>query len=453
MNRLPSSFRDPAGFVFKKEGNIYRNVLSAGQADYDALMDSGLYESLTKKGYLLEHDEVETSDGAYKTLKPLQIPFITYPYEWSYGQLKDAALLTLFVQKEALKKNMCLKDASAYNIQFLNGKPVFIDTLSFEPYVVGQPWVAYKQFCQHFLGPLALAAHSDIRCLYMLRTHIDGLPLDLVSALLPTRTRFKFSLATHIHIHAKTQGKYANKAVDVSKKGSVSALGMSGLIDNLLTAVKGLKWNPKGTEWGNYYEFTNYSSVAFDHKKDIVSNFIKEVNPITLWDLGANDGTFSRLASNAGVQTMSYDIDPIAVEKNYRRVRKEGTKNLLPALLDLTNPSPSIGWANTERDSIEKRGKVDVVMALALVHHLSISNNTPLDSVASYFQSLCKYLIIEFVPKGDSQVDILLTTRTDIFPNYTLQGFEKAFLPFFDVIQKVGVNESTRTMYLLKSKH
>lgn len=453
MNKLNSSFRDPAGFIFTSDnGEILRQVNASGADEYNALMSSGLYDNLTKKGYLISHEEVENVySEAYKTIKPDLLPFISYPYEWSFGQMKDAALLTLFIQKAALKKGLSLKDASAYNVQFKNGKPVFIDTLSFETYEEGKPWVAYKQFCQHFLAPLALASYTDIRTFQLLKSNIDGIPLDLASTLLPRKTKLAFSLATHIHLHAKTQKKYANKQTNEKSGKGVSKMAMLGLIDNLIGAVKKLNWNPKGTEWGEYYTFTNYSDSSFDEKHKIVAQYIDAIQPNQLWDLGANDGTFSSIAANKGINTVAFDIDPIAVEKNYRRVKQDNIP-MLPLQLDLTNPSNAIGWAHEERDSLEQRGRVDAVMALAIIHHISISNNVPLPKVADYLSRLGKNLIIEFVPKEDSQVKILLSTREDIFVDYHLEGFEAAFLPYFEIVDKQTVGDSVRTLYHLKAK-
>ncbi len=453
MTKLNASFRDPAGYIFtSSQGEILRQINPIGAAEFDLLHSSGLYEALTKKNYLIKHEEVKNVHAdAYKTIKPERLPFVSYPYEWSFGQLKDAALLTLFIQKAALKKGMSLKDASAYNVQFVQGKPVFIDTLSFEVYEEGKPWVAYKQFCQHFLAPVALAALTDIRTMQLLKSNIDGIPLDLAATLLPGTTKFKFSLATHIHLHAKTQQKYAGKQTNQKEGKGVSRMAMLGLIDNLVNAIKGIKWNPKGTEWGEYYTFTNYSDSSFDEKKKLVGDYIDKVNPRSLWDLGANDGTFSSIAALKGIETVAFDIDPIAVEKNYRRVKHDHI-SMLPLQLDLTNPSNAIGWAHEERDSLENRGPADVVMALAIIHHISISNNVPLPKVADYLSRLGKHVIIEFVPKEDSQVKILLATREDIFVDYHIEGFEKAFSEYFDVVQKNKVGDSLRTLYLLKSK-
>ena len=452
MNNIASSFRDPSGFIFKSDGNFYRQINQKAQADYDRLMDSGLYQKLIDKSLLIAHEEVEnTYTSAYKTIKPTQLSFVSYPYDWSFSQLKDAAYATLRIQKIALKYGMALKDASAFNIQFVKNKPVLIDTLSLECYNEGEPWIAYKQFCQHFLAPLALMSYKDIRISKLSSVFIDGIPLDMASTLLPYKTKFNFSIASHIHWHAKTQLKHADGKVDTKKKAKISKTGMLGIISNLQSIVKKLQWKMNDTEWGDYYNNTNYSDDAFEAKKALVTSFIEETNAHTLWDLGANDGTFSGLAADLGIDTLAFDIEPVAVEKNYLRLKKTDSK-MTPLLIDLTNPSGGLGWANKERDTLQDRGKTDCVMALALIHHLSISNNVPLDMLAEYFASLGNYLIIEFVPKGDSKVDILLTTREDIFPNYTLEGFEASFSNFFTLVKKEPVAGSKRTLYLYKTK-
>ena len=203
---------------------------------------------------------------------------------------------------------------------------------------------------------------------------------------------------------------------------------MLGLIDNLDGTVKKLNWKPAGTEWGGYYEITNYSEAAFQHKKDLISAWISRIGPKSVWDLGANDGTFSRLASDQGIFTVAFDIDPAAVERNYRSVKSNKEQNILPLLLDLTNPSPALGWHNRERDALLDRAPVDMVLALALIHHLAISNNVPLPQLADFFAEVGKWLIIEFIPKSDSQVQKLLASRKDIFSNYSRESFEEAFM-------------------------
>jgi len=453
--KLSASFRDPSGFLFFRDGVLYRQVNRAYQNDYARLMDSGLYAKLTKPGLLIPHEESDQapadSESAFKIIQPERVPFISYPYEWSFSQLKDAALATLSIQKRALKLDMSLKDASAYNIQFVRGKPVLIDTLSFEIYKEGEPWVAYKQFCQHFLAPLALMGYLDVRLNQLLRTYIDGVPLDLASKLLPAKTKFNFGLLTHIHVHAGAQKRYSDKVV-APRKGAMSRQALTGLIESLEATIKKITWKPAGTEWGDYYENTNYVDSAFEHKKQLVKEWAAEQKPNLVWDLGGNTGVFSREAASSGAFTVSFDIDPAAVEQNYRTVKTKREQNILPLVLDLTNPSPAIGWDNAERDSFGARGPADMILALAVIHHLVISNNVPLEQLADFFASHCKWLVIEFVPKSDSQVKKLLATREDIFPTYTKEGFEESFSKFFVFRKSEGVRNSERMMYLLERK-
>jgi len=454
---VAGSFRDPSGFVFWKGGEIYRQVNQAYQEDYDQFVSSGLYERLVQDGLLIPHTEVglqyAVTEDAYKVIKPEQIPFISYPYEWCFSQIKQAALLTLEIQMKAFDFGMSLKDCSAYNVQFRDGKPVFIDTLSFEKYREGQPWVAYRQFCQHFLAPLALMSHVDVRLHRLLRIYLDGIPLDLASRLLPARTRINLGLLSHIHLHAKAQKRFANKSIS-SEKRSVGRMAFLGLIDSLKSAVEKLTWQPGGTEWHDYYDISNYSDVALESKKQLVAEMLDEVTPtpMSVWDLGANTGLFSRIASGRGILTVSFDIDPAAVEENYLESVTRGEMNILPLVLDLTNPSPGIGWENRERMSFLKRGPADVVFALALIHHLAISNNLPFRKVAHFFSRVCRSLIIEFVPKSDSQVQKLLSSREDIFGEYDQQSFEREFGEFFVIRRNEVVADSDRVLYLMTKR-
>lgn len=454
-NKVASSFRDPSGFLFKRGGVLYRQINQRYAPEYDLLLVSGLYDHLVKKGYLIPHAETaeppEEPETAYKVIAPEVVRFVSYPYEWSFSQLKDAALATLFIQKQALKYGMSLKDASAYNIQFHEGRPVLIDTLSFEAYREGEPWVAYKQFCQHFLAPLALMAKRDVRLGQLLKLYIDGIPLDLAAELLPFSTRLNFGLLSHIHLHAKAQARYSDShSKNPSRSGSINKQSLLALLDNLKSVIQGLKWEPAGTEWGDYYNITNYTDASFEHKKVIISAWLERIAPASVWDMGANTGYFTRLASGRGIPSVSFDIDPAAVEKNYRQLRSEKDKNILPLVQDLTNPSPSLGWNHEERDSLGKRVSADMVFALALIHHLAISNNVPVPRLAEFFSGLGRWLVIEFVPKSDSQVEKLLATREDIFNQYNLEDFERFFGARFAVREKVKLNESERYLYLME---
>jgi hypothetical protein len=294
-NRIAASFRDPSGFLFRRDDVIYRQVNCAYQENYTRLMGSGLYDSLVADGLLIPHEEVNVEpvdvENAYKVVRPERVPFIAYPYEWCFSQLKDAALLTLEVQKRAISFGMSLKDASAYNVQFLRGRPVLIDSLSFEIYPESKPWVAYRQFCQHFLAPLALVAHRDIRLSQLMRIYIDGLPLDLASELLPARTRLDFGLLTHIHLHAAAQTRYAQRALNpASLTRRVSKNALLGLVDSLESTTRKLSWKPGSTEWVGYYAATNYSEAALAHKRQIVAEYIERTNPSSVWDLGRIPG-------------------------------------------------------------------------------------------------------------------------------------------------------------------
>src|SRR4030042_1775393 len=269
--REGASFRDPSGFLFYREGVLYRQVNHFYKDHYDRLMSSKLYANLVDSGLLIPHEEVsvEPEEPAliYRVIKPKPLRFLSYPYEWSFSQLQDAALVTMTIQKLALESGMVLKDASAYNIQFHHGKPILIDTLSFEIYHEGEPWVAYREYCQHFLAPLALMAHTDVRLCQLMRVYIDGTPLDLASRLLPRRTRYGLGLATHIHLHAAAQKRYADKPVVKPQTArKMSKLSFMGLMDSLESTTRKLSWKPSGTEWGDYYiaSASHYSPSAFD---------------------------------------------------------------------------------------------------------------------------------------------------------------------------------------------
>lgn len=451
---LPSSFRDPAGAMFRSQGVLYRGIREAGRAHYERLMSSGLYDELVAARLLVPHEQVSRGgEGApwAVVIRPEEIPFISYPYEWSFSQLQDAALATLEIERRALARGLTLVDASAYNIQFLEGRPVLIDTLSLRQAVEGEPWTAYRQYCQHFLAPLALMSFKDVRLSQLLRVHLDGIPMDLAARLLPARARRRLSLLVHLYLHARSQQRYARREVPMAK-GRVSRQARLGLVDSLESGTKHLHWQPEGTEWADYYDETNYSAEGHSDKRRIVEEFIASARPRTVWDLGANTGLFSRPAAAAGAQVVAFDIDPACVEKNYLRVRAEKEARVLPLLLDLTNPSPAAGWGNAERMSLLERGPADAVLALALIHHLAIGNNVPFEMAAGFFARAGRNLLIEFVPKSDSQVKRLLVSREDIFEGYSREGFERAFGEFFDIEGRLTLPGSERTIYVMKGK-
>ncbi len=455
MQQHPGSFRDPSGFVFQDtDSSLIRSIAASYFPHYDYLMASGLYDNLIKKGFLIPHQEDKIRwNQQERIIIPTLIPFISYPYEWSFSQLKDAALLTLNIQKEALSHGMTLKDASVYNVQFYKGSPIFIDTLSFELYEEGSPWVAYKQFCEHFLAPLALMAYKDIRLSALLKQYLDGIPVSLAAKLLPFRAYFNLSFLLHIHFHANAQKKYESQT---SKKNNykVSKNQMLGLLDSLKSGIESCFYAPEGTEWAEYYEDDSYTQKGFESKQAMISDFLHLAAPKTVFDIGANNGFFSRLAATQSDFVVSMDYDVACVEKNYCLLKQEQDKKILPLVMDISNPTGGSGWANKERQSLSARGRPDCVLALAVIHHLALSNNVPFNLLASYFSELTKdWLIIEFVPKRDKKVQVLLATRKDIFDHYTTEVFESSFKQYFSIVAKEQITDSQRILYLMKLKH
>lgn len=452
---LPSSFRDPSGFLYRRDGVLYRQVNRRYAEHFERLMSSGLYARLVDERLLIPHQEVEAPEEAgpehFRTLRPEPLDFVSYPYEWCFGQLKAAALLTLRVQRLALAHGMVLKDASAYNVQFHQGRPIFIDTLSFECHREGQAWTGYRQFCQHFVAPLALMGRRDVRLGQLLRVHLDGIPLDLAAALLPWHAWTSLGLFVHLWLHGRFQRRYAG-APAVSQRSSrpISRSALVHLARTLESVVGRLDWRPRSTEWADYYGGDSYEAASLEHKKRLVGEHLEALKPRMIWDLGANTGLFSRIAAERCEFVVAFDADPTCVERSYEESRTQSKRNLLPLLLDLVNPSPPIGWANRERLSLAERRRPDAILALALVHHLAISNNLPLAHLAAWLAELAPFLVIEFVPKSDPKVQILLASREDIFPDYTREGFESAFGERFEIETVEKLQGSDRTLYRMR---
>ena len=456
VQALPSSFRDRSGFMLMSNGTLHRQVNRCYQRAFDHLMQSGLYRALTEAGMLIRHQEVgddaASATSWYKLLQPELIPFISYPYEWCFSQLKAAALLTLQIQHKALTCGMSLKDASAYNIQFLDGKPILIDTLSFDLYEEGALWVAYRQFCEHFLAPLALMSYTEVRLSQLLKVHLDGIPLDQASALLSLRTRLHPGLVTHLHLHAVAQTRLAH-ASGMPRRHAFSLNAMLGFVEQLEGLVHSLRWTPCRTAWSEYYASGPHTLAAFKEKERWVEQFLTVVSPTpqSVWDVGANTGYFSRLASQRGMLTVSMDADPSCVEKNFLEMVRQREQRLLPLWMDLFNPSPALGWEGRERLSLIERGPADLLLALALMHHFVVDNNLPFGKIAECFSRLCRrWLVIEYIPIEDPQTQRLLRTRPDGAEGYTQDGFEAAFGRQYAMRRKVRLAVTGRTLYLME---
>jgi ribosomal protein L11 methylase PrmA len=455
MKLEKSSFRDNSGFIFYDQGEIFRAITYSYKNDYDHLIQSGLYNYLVEEKLLVPHSEEVLSDKfdtkIYKVIQPDKIDFITYPYEWCFSQLKDAALTTLKIQKAALKYGMTLKDSSAYNIQFFRGRPILIDTLSFEIVNDGEPWQAYNQFCKNFLVPLALAAFSDVRLNLMLKNFIDGIPLDLAVKVLGKKAFLFPGIFVHIYLHSKFQVRYSDKNKPLSvKKKWMSKESLFRLTGNLETTINKLRLKKNKTKWSNYYSDAYHTKTYLKEKKEIVKSYIEKVKPNRVVDLGANDGEFSKIAAASSKVVLAFDSDPYCIEECYNYTKINNIQNLIPIVADLTNPSPSIGWANSERLSLLERSNANLVLALAIIHHLCISNNVPFDLLADFIDKIGDWLIIEFIPKSDPMVKKLLLYRKDIFENYNVEFFEKEFMKHFSIIEYKKVSDTERIIYLMK---
>jgi ribosomal protein L11 methylase PrmA len=452
MQTNPASFRDNSGFVFKQNDKVYRYIHPGYETHYRQLMNSGLYEELVKTKKLIPHQEItETTEFNFadgKVLLPEQISFISYPYEWSFDMWKDAALLTLQIALASLKKEMILKDATPFNVQFVNGRPVFIDTLSFENYEAGKPWIAYHQFSECFLAPLLLMhyCHPDTNKLFTV--YPNGIPINVLVNLLPKRSKWNMGTFLHIHLQAKFAGKQKQKP---GGENNFSKQKLELLLKGLESFVQKLSPQKVKTTWDDYYTDTILGDDYLKAKTTLVKSFSNFIDFKSVIDLGANDGHFSLLFDEKK-NVIATDADSNCINDLYLKIKKDNLSNILPLVNDLTVPSPAIGWANAERESITKRLKADLVLALALVHHLAIAKNVPLRFIAGWLQPMGEHLIIEFVPKDDEKVKLLLQNRKDIFDEYSLGNFRSIFAEKYKIVKEEKVGNTSRILFLMTRK-
>ncbi|MEI9919607.1 MAG: class I SAM-dependent methyltransferase [Bacteroidota bacterium] len=454
MLRNTASFRDSSGFVFEDNNNIYRWVSKEYSKEYAHLNSSGLFAKLLEKGWIVNHRETDVKLPGYPDpLVVLQhdfLPVISYPSEWCFSQLKEAALLTLDVLNVSLEHGMILKDGSAYNVQFRGTKPVFIDTLSFALYTEGQPWNGYRQFCEHFLAPLYLYSKVGLDFQPMLGSRIEGVSLALASKLLPWTTLFQPAALMHIHAHAKAISRNGSSERPATQP-SISKKNLIALIDHLRSTVSSLKLKGlEKTQWGDYDQQTHYNDVAKASKALIIKDFTSTAGASVIWDVGANDGLYSRAIASDNNIVISMDFDPLAVEKNFRTNATKNINNVYPLIVDAVNPTASIGWANKERPGIALRSKPGLIMALAVIHHLTITCNIPFEAVAEYFSGLAPWLIIEFVPETDDKVKVL--PHTSGKDRYNRSNFDEAFGKFYEKENEIAVKATQRSLLLLKRK-
>jgi hypothetical protein len=446
----PASYRDPSGFIFIQEGIVYRQVNLVYKEHYDHFMTSGCYEHMATKGWIVTHQETDVpakGNNYYKILMPEKIPVISYPNEWTFDMLRDAALLTLRLTREALKFDMILKDATPLNVQWHKGRFVFIDTLSFEKYNE-HPWIAYRQFCETFLGPLLLMHYNKTHLPQLFLGWPDGIPVQLLRSLLPQRSRFSLAVYLHIHLNAKYA---ARKNIDAGNVPSFSRQKLFNLVSNLESLIQDLKSPRQTTDWSHYYQEVAGRNDYLSQKKNIISEWLEKMTPIKIAaDLGANEGEFSSMLASKNIQVLAADFDAQSINGLYEKIKKTGEKNIHPFVIDLSNPTPATGVGNTERASFSQRCKADLVMALALIHHLVIGKNIPFLNVAHFLASLTEYLVIEFVPKEDEKVKIMLSQKKDIYPDYKETSFLEAFNTYFAVVERKPIPGTSRILFLFR---
>jgi len=456
----PRSFRDPSGHVFNRNGKIYRSIFEPGVKDFEAARDAGIYDKLVERGLLFPHDEVNLGDpvpeGTVYCLSHPRLPMISYPWEWPFSILKGAALIHLDAMEMLLPHGFWLRDASAFNVQYDGNRLCLIDTLSIGHRIAESPWVAYGQFCSHFLAPLAMAAYCDIRTLSLWRNYIDGYPLDLVTKMLPFWRRYRPGLFMHLALHARFQDA-ADRKEDIgkaksAKKPKVNDRGLIGLVRSLRRTVGSIKWKRSSRIWEEYGEIRSYQAEDVSRKSEYVDRVVRRLEPDMVWDLGGNTGEFSLIAAHYGAFVVSIDGDPACTEYLYQRVSgANGTKRILPLTMDLGNPSPGLGWDGKERSSLSDRGPADLMLALALIHHLVFSCCVPLSLIAEWFASLADHVLVEFIPPTDPMVEKLLRNRGDEHLPYNLEVFNLNFEKSFEFIDKTLLPNG-RTLFLCKRR-
>lgn len=451
---LPGSFRDPSGSVYQVEGRILRTVNECFSRDFDFVTSTGLFKTLATEGLLLPFEVMSSDVLGLSDPKPRyvletpRLPFISYPYEWSFPALKAAALLHLRIHLQSLEVGVTLSDASAYNIQFQGNHPVFIDHLSFRRYQTGEMWVGHRQFCEQFLNPLLLRAFFGISHNAWYRGTQEGIGTGEIRRLLKWRHYLKWNVLTHVvlqDLFQKTSTKNTKSLQDDSLAKALFPLSsFKGMLKKMSDWISQLNPLNKGeSTWGDYDKTCSYSSMETKSKKQFILEFAQRVQPTLLWDFGCNTGEYSETALNGGARNVvGFDFDQGALDGSYHRARERGL--FFQALfMDAANPSPNQGWNGHERESLQSRASADAILALALVHHLAIARNIPLVQVVNWLITLAPQGVIEFVPKNDPMVQELLSLRQDIFPDYTAEHFmalleKKAVIIKNEIVSKSG---------------
>lgn len=444
----PASFRDPRGHVYHHEGKIYRSVSAAAVEDFEFMRRNKFYQTLIAENKLLGMEIVHlpdcnawASEAAY-ILKHPKIPYISYPYEWPFHMLKAAALLQLQVHLRALDFGVTLLDSSAYNIQFMGGQPIFIDHLAFTRYQEGMIWLGYRQFCEQFLAPLLLMTYYHIMPNAWYRGNLNGIKINELAQLLPWYRKLNPKVFFHICLHASLQKTTAKEAKKAVAKVNLPLKSLKNLLQSMHDWIAKLQFEPRTiSPWQNYPE----QQQNITDKKAFITSFMQHIKPKLLYDLGCNSGEYALLSLKTGADyVVGFDGDVGSIER--AAVSAVENKAFLPLYMDLANPSPSQGWNQAERIGIKQRGKPDALLALAIVHHLVIANNVPLRKALEWLTHMAPNGVIEFVPKADPMLQIMLQSREDIFTDYTFTDFLKYLKQFAEVVRIAQISESGRVL-------
>ncbi|MEM7069628.1 MAG: class I SAM-dependent methyltransferase [Pseudomonadota bacterium] len=451
------SFRDPSGRVFRAGDEIFRTVSSLAKDHYEYVKSTGVLNDLIKRSQVVDTAEVDATafknapEDTFKVLKHEKIPFVSYPYEWSFPLLKDAALLHLNIQIEALNRGVSFSDATAYNVQFKGINPVFIDTLSMREYREGELWSGHKQFCEQFLNPLLLRSMFGIPHNSWFRGNLEGIETEKFANLIPWWKNFSINVLTHITMQARMQRNAVGVSKDAMDKAQSKGLSKNAYI-HILHQLRDwiAKLQPKdtgSTVWQDYEQTHTYNSEEEEAKRRFIGEFCDAVRPEMILDFGCNSGEYSEVALSSGAKrSIGFDFDQGALERAYARAKAKGM-DFLPLYLDAANPSPSQGWNSEERSALNARDKADALIALAFEHHLTIGRNIPMDRMVDWLTSFASTGVIEFVQKSDPTVQQLLMLREDIFDDYNEENFVRCLQASNRIVKKERVASTGRTLF------
>lgn len=468
------SFRDRGNRVFRAGDRILRGVSKAVYEHWKSVSAAPFFETLSAEGKLI--GTIDASGEEVAQTRPLSewphvlahetVPFISYPYEWSFGMLKDAALLHLEILEKAIPEGWTLKDSSAYNIQFIGARPVFIDIPSFEPYRAGDPWNGYRQFCMMFLYPLMMKAYLGVDFGPLLRAYIDGVDPVVADKLLSRAARWKKGVFAHVYLHSKMQARAAAMELDEAKRLTEDAGGapeekkrlrhseamVLGLIQGLRSTIAKMKSPDERTVWGDYAADHSYSDASLQKKKDFIERNAKRGRYRKVWDIGCNTGVFSRLCAPFADEVISIDGDPKAIDRLYQHEKLEGAGKILPMIIDLGNVSPNQGWRGAERKSLERRSRPDLTLCLALIHHIVIAANIPMREFIDWLGDLGGDLILEFVAAEDGMAQMLLRNKANQYQDYTIEEFERLVSARYQVADSEELKGGHRKIYYLRRR-